>query len=170
MAKIAPQTPDGSRPVNAHIVLFEPLIPGNAGSLARLCAGTHAVLHLVHPLGFELDDKHLKRAGLDYWPNVMWQEHQSMEAAIKEVPRESLFFFTAGATQRYTHAKLVNEPWLIFGKETTGLSPEIREAYADRMFRVPVTDHIRSINLANVATAVLYESLRQQDFPFIDAE
>jgi len=168
MAKISPQKPDGMRPVNAHLVLFEPLIPGNAGSLARLCAGTHAVLHLVHPLGFELDDKHLKRAGLDYWPNVMWQEHDSIEAAIGDIPRESLFFFTAGAEKRYTDAEMPKTPWLIFGKETTGLSQEIRERYADRMFRVPVTDHIRSINLANVATAVLYEALRQNDFPSIE--
>ena len=165
MAKIEPQAPDGVRPVNAHMVLFEPLIPGNAGSLARLCAGTHTVLHLIHPLGFELDDKHLKRAGLDYWPNVMWQEHNSIEEALADIPRDELFFFTAGGTQRYTDAQMPSAPWLIFGKETTGLSQEIREKYSDRMFRVPVTGHIRSINLANVATAVLYEALRQNDFP-----
>ena len=168
MAKIDPNPPDGTRPVNAHLVLVEPSIPGNTGSLARLCAGTHVVLHLVEPLGFQMDHRQVKRAGLDYWPNVMWQIHPNLDHALRDVPREQIFLFTAHAQHRYTQVDYRPTPWLVFGTESTGFNDEIKEAYSDRLVRVPITSDIRSLNLANVASIAAYEALRQLGFPAID--
>jgi len=155
--------------INGHVVLVEPVIPGNSGSLARVCAGTRSALHLVEPLGFALDDRHLKRAGLDYWPNVMWQTHPSLEDALTGVSRDEIFLFSARAPRVYSEPSYPSAPYLVFGTEPTGFSETIRENYADRMFRVPVTGEIRSLNLATVATLVLYEVLRQNNFPSIEA-
>ncbi len=168
MAQLKQNLPTSAGPLNAHLVLVEPLIPGNAGSLARVCAGTHTCLHLVEPLGFSLDDRHLKRAGLDYWPNVMWRTHPSTASILNDVPRDSLFFYTAQAEQTYTDVQYPSRPWLFFGSETMGLPDELLKEYSDRCYRVPVTSHIRSLNLAAVATTVLYEVLRQHGYPDID--
>ncbi len=203
MARLREKPPDGTRPIHAHLVLVEPLIGGNTGSLARVCAGTHAMLHLIEPLGYTLDDRHLRRAGLDwpdppgeidtldlsqrlypgapshrlsdlaerlgvgldYWPDALWSTHPSLEACLEGVPRERIFFFSAEGGTRYDQVRYPAEPWLVFGKETTGLAPELRVAWADRLLRLPISKHIRSLNLANVATAALYEALRQRDFP-----
>ena len=156
--------PEGER-VNAHVVLVEPLIAGNTGSVARLCAGTRSVLHLVEPLGFDMDDRKVRRAGLDYWPDVWWRRHPSLSAALAGVERERVFMSCARAPRRYSDVSYPEAPWLIFGRETTGLDQEIREEYPDRLFRLPINDAIRSLNLANTATAALFEVLRQRGFP-----
>ncbi len=169
MAQLNQTLPTDDRPLNAHLVLVEPLIPGNAGSLARVCAGTHTCLHLVEPLGFTLDDRHLKRAGLDYWPNVMWQSHSNWAPLVESIPRDELFLYTAKAEQTYTDVQYPSRPWLFFGSETKGLPDDLMQEYSDRCYRVPVTPHIRSLNLATVATTVLYEVLRQHGYPDIDS-
>lgn len=149
-------------PLPCNIVLVEPEIPPNTGSIARLCGATNSVLHLVHPLGFSVDDKHLKRAGLDYWNYVTiqhWPNLQSFLAAQQEL---QLYLFTTKVSRSYTSAPFTPGCFLIFGKETKGLPEEILDLYADRCYTVPMQNpHIRSLNLAMTAGIVLYEALRR---------
>ncbi len=146
-----------------NIVLVEPEIPPNTGSIARLCGATNSILHLIHPLGFSTDDKYLKRAGLDYWQYVNivhWQNLQSFLQAQKET---DLFFFSTKTTKTYTSADFPDGAFLIFGKETKGLPEETLTLYHDRCYTLPMQNkNIRSLNLAMTAGIVLYEALRQQ--------
>ena len=148
------------RPFN--IVLVEPEIPPNTGSIARLCGATNSILHLVHPLGFSTDDKHLKRAGLDYWHHVHiqhWDNFDTFLAAQKEL---DLFFFTTKVTTLYSSAPFKPGCFMIFGKETKGLPEEILHLYQDRCYTLPMQNpNIRSLNLAMTAGIVLYEAIRQ---------
>jgi tRNA (cytidine/uridine-2'-O-)-methyltransferase len=169
VSEILQNIPGKDEPINAHLVLVEPLIPGNTGSLARLCAGARMVLHLIEPLGFEMNHRQVKRAGLDYWPNIFWARHPSLEQCLSGVPRERIFLFSAKGGRRYSDIDYRPQPWLVFGKETTGFSPELRGRYEDCLVRVPITEDIRSLNLANVASIAAYEALRQLDFPGIEA-
>lgn len=148
-----------------HVILVEPEIPPNTGTIARLCAGTNTHLHLVKPLAFELDDSKLKRAGLDYWPNVHLSLHESFDEIIELFPRERLFLFTTKTKRRFTDVTYHPGDALVFGPETRGLSEEIRTRFEDRCVTLPIRkDNIRSLNLA-VSTAIgLYEALRQADF------
>lgn len=147
-----------------HVVLVHPEIPGNTGSIGRLCAGTNIWLHLVRPLAFELDNRYLKRAGLDYWPHVKLCVHDDFAVIERTFPRDRLYFFSKKAT--HIHSEVRYEPGsvLIFGRETTGLPDELLETYADRAVRIPITDKIRSINLANACSVAVYEALRQLDY------
>ena len=145
-----------------HVVLFQPEIPPNTGSIARLCAATQTPLHLVAPLGFKIDDKHLKRAGLDYWPYVDVRLHDSWEDFLGKHGQAPLLFFSKKAVQSYTQARYQEEDFLVFGPETKGLPQELLEAYSDRAFRIPImTEAVRSLNLSNAVSIVLYEALRQ---------
>jgi tRNA (cytidine/uridine-2'-O-)-methyltransferase len=145
-----------------HIVLVEPEIPPNTGSIARLCGATNSVLDLVHPLGFSVDDKHLKRAGLDYWPHVAINYWENFETFLQQHDEERLFFLTTKTTRSFTEARFRPGDLLIFGKETKGLPEDILKLYSDRCFTVPMSNpHIRSLNLAMTAGIVLYEALRQ---------
>ncbi|WP_028584515.1 tRNA (cytidine(34)-2'-O)-methyltransferase [Desulfogranum mediterraneum] len=145
-----------------HIVLVEPEIPPNTGSIARLCGATDTVLDLVHPLGFSVDDRHLKRAGLDYWDQVSINHWPSLEAFLAEQDENDLFFLTTKSDQAYTQAPFVPGARLIFGKETRGLPEEILALYHDRCYTVPMSNpKIRSLNLAMTSGIVLYEALRQ---------
>ncbi|GBD26953.1 tRNA (cytidine(34)-2'-O)-methyltransferase [bacterium HR30] len=145
-----------------HVVLVAPEIPQNTGSVARLCAATYCRLHLVRPLGFSLEDRYLKRAGLDYWPYVDWRVHDNWQACLGELGNGSLFFFSARAQRPYWTAQYRLGDVLVFGSETRGLPAELRERYQDRMFVIPI-DHpkVRSLNLANAVSIVVYEALRQ---------
>jgi tRNA (cytidine/uridine-2'-O-)-methyltransferase len=146
-----------------NIVLVEPEIPPNTGTIARLCGATDTILHLVKPLGFSTDDKHLKRAGLDYWQHikiVYWENIDDFLAAQQET---KLYFFTKKYGKPYTAAEFEPGDFLIFGKETKGLPDEVLRLYIDRCFTIPMSNRkIRSLNLANAAGIVLYEALRQQ--------
>jgi tRNA (cytidine/uridine-2'-O-)-methyltransferase len=142
-------------------VLVEPLIPQNAGSIARLCAATGAWLHFVEPLGFDLDHKRMHRAGLDYWPGVRLTVHPGFDALAARLDRPSTFLFTKRADRRYTEVAYPAESVLVFGKETTGLSEAIREAYRDRLVRIPTTEDVRSINVANAVAVASFEVIRQ---------
>lgn len=145
-----------------NIVLVEPEIPPNTGSIARLCGATNTNLHLVHPLGFSTDDKHLKRAGLDYWEHVMIKHWESFELFLEAQKETDLFFFTTKTDISYTEASYQQGSFLIFGKETKGLPKETLALYHDRCYTLPMLNpNIRSLNLAMTAGIVLYEALRQ---------
>ncbi len=145
-----------------HIVLVEPEIPPNTGSTARLCGATNTVLDLVHPLGFSVDDKHLKRAGLDYWEQVSINHWPSFEAYLESQNEKDLFLFTTKVSRPYTAAPFHPGAHLVFGKETKGLPEEILALYHDRCYTVPMMNrNIRSLNLATTTGIVLYEALRQ---------
>lgn len=145
-----------------HVVLFQPEIPQNTGSIARLCAATQTPLHLIAPLGFKIDDKHLKRAGLDYWPYVDVRLHDSWQDFLRQHGAANLLFFSKKAVQSYTRARYREEDFLVFGPETKGLPQELIETHSDRAFRIPMmTEAVRSLNLSNAVSIVLYEALRQ---------
>lgn len=145
-----------------NIVLVEPEIPPNTGSIARLCGATNSVLHLVHPLGFSTDDKHLKRAGLDYWKYVDIRYWNSFEEFLGAQEETKLYFFTTKTEKSYIDAPYKAGDFLVFGKETKGLPKETLNLYADRCFTLPmVNPNIRSLNLAMTAGIVLYEAIRK---------
>jgi len=140
-----------------QIVLFEPEIPPNTGSVARLCAATLTPLHLIEPLGFKIDDKHLKRAGLDYWEFVDLRLHGSWEDFLSAMRPEHLLFFSKRAAKSYTAARYREEDFLVFGPETRGLPQSLLDAHADCALRIPMLGTgVRSLNLSNAVSIVLY--------------
>jgi tRNA (cytidine/uridine-2'-O-)-methyltransferase len=144
-----------------HVALIEPEIPPNTGSIARLCAATETPLHLVGRLGFVLDDKHLRRAGLDYWPWVPLTVHDDWDAFRAGVPGRRLGF-SARAERSYTEVRFAPADVLVFGGETHGLPASVRDELAPNLYRIPITSpHVRSLNLANAVAIVLYEARRQ---------
>ncbi len=147
-----------------NIVLFEPEIPQNTGNIARTCASTGAALHLIKPLGFSIDDKQLKRAGLDYWHSLNISYHDGFDAFLETEKPENLWFLSTKGVSHYHKVKYSSNDYLVFGKETAGLPAAIREKYCDRLFRVPMVKDNRSLNLSNTVAIVLYEALRQQGF------
>ena len=145
-----------------HIVLVEPEIPPNTGSIARLCGATNTILDLVHPLGFNVDDKHLKRAGLDYWEHVFIRHWKNFDDFLVGCDERKIFFFTTKVARPYYQAMYLSGSYLVFGKETKGLPEETIALYYDRCYTIPMSNrNIRSINLAMSAGIVLYEALRQ---------
>ena len=145
-----------------NVVLFQPEIPPNTGSIARLCAATDTTLHLVEPLGFKIDDKHLKRAGLDYWKYVQLELHESWAAFLREYGPKRLLFFSKKARRSYTRASYQEADFLVFGPETRGLPQDLLDANQDRAYCIPMTGQaVRSLNLASAVSIVLYEALRQ---------
>jgi len=147
-----------------HLVLVEPEIPANTGNVARTCAVTGAELHLVKPLGFSVDDKYLKRAGLDYWSLLTIHYHDSIYEIIKNYPGHNFHFATTKATRLYTDVKFDINDFIVFGKETAGLPDTIINHYCDKCIRIPMINNARSLNLSNSVAIVLYEALRQNSF------
>jgi tRNA (cytidine/uridine-2'-O-)-methyltransferase len=146
-----------------HVVLVAPEIPQNTGSIGRLCVATGSTLHLVDPLGFTIDDRHLRRAGLDYWRYVDVRRHPDWKAFEERRPSGRLLCFSARAARSYTTARYREDDILVFGSESRGLPPAIRDAHADALFGIPLaSEHVRSLNLATAVAVVLYEALRQQ--------
>jgi len=141
--------------------LIEPRIPQNTGNIARLCAAAGATLHLIEPLGFDLDDERLKRAGLDYWPAVDIWVHPFWNAFRESISRERCLYFSTHGNQAYTEAPYASNSVLIFGNETAGMPQRIREKHPERIFRIPMQPTVRSLNLATSVGIVLYECLRQ---------
>ena len=145
-----------------HVVLFEPEIPPNTGSVARLCAATLTPLHLIEPLGFKIDDKHLKRAGLDYWQFVDLCVHGSWEEFLLMARPDKLLFFSKRAVKSYTSIRYQEDDFLVFGPETRGLPQPLLDANANAALRIPMMGSgVRSLNLSNAVSIVLYEALRQ---------
>ncbi|MBE3571924.1 MAG: tRNA (cytidine(34)-2'-O)-methyltransferase, partial [Moorella humiferrea] len=135
------------------------------GNIARTCAATGAILHLIHPLGFRLDERHLKRAGLDYWQEVTIREHNSWQDFLAAYPEASCYYLSTKGRRHYTEAAYCPGDFLVFGPETRGLPPSILEPAGERVLRIPMRPGLRSLNLANTVALVLYEALRQLAFP-----
>ena len=144
-----------------HVVLVEPEIPPNTGAVARTCAATRSALHLVHPLGFRIDERAVRRAGLDYWPLVDLHEHDSFSAFEDSRPEQRVHVFSANATRSYLEADLRPGDALVFGKESVGLDPAIVERHAEHCWAVPTIGAVRSLNLSNTVAIVLFEALRR---------
>ncbi|MBR6678290.1 MAG: tRNA (cytidine(34)-2'-O)-methyltransferase [Oscillospiraceae bacterium] len=154
-----------------HIVLVEPEIPMNTGNIARTCACTGAHLHLIRPLGFDISDKAVKRAGLDYWHLVDISVYESMEDLFaRRTDIDNFWLATTKAPRAYCEADLTDDCWLFFGKETAGLPEWFRQKHADRCIRLPMKSEARSLNLANSVAVLCYEALRQQGFPGLCGE
>ncbi|MDD2422088.1 MAG: tRNA (uridine(34)/cytosine(34)/5-carboxymethylaminomethyluridine(34)-2'-O)-methyltransferase TrmL [Heliobacteriaceae bacterium] len=147
-----------------QVVLYEPEIPPNTGNVARLCAGTGCCLHLIKPLGFSVDDKQLKRAGLDYWHLVDVQYHENWSAFRRAYPAANLYFFSTKGQKRYSAIHYQPGDFLVFGKETQGLPPVIYTEFADRLARIPLVSAARSLNLSNAVAVVVFEAFRQNGF------
>jgi tRNA (cytidine/uridine-2'-O-)-methyltransferase len=149
-----------------NIVLVEPEIPPNTGNVARLCAATKSVLHLIEPFGFKLDDAQLKRAGMDYWRQVEWHRWKNWTAFIAALPaRGRLWFVESNGTTRYSEASFAPDDFLVFGRETAGLPNSLLEENREHSLRIPMFNaQSRSLNLSNCVALVLYEALRQQGF------
>jgi len=147
-----------------HIVLFEPEIPQNTGNIVRTCKSTGSVLHLIEPMGFTIEDKKLKRAGLDYWHDMDIRIHKDYPAFCKANPDARLWIMTTHGSIQYHQAEYHDEDFLVFGKETGGLPLEIRQQYPDRCLRIPMVKDNRSLNLSNAVAITLYEALRQNGF------
>jgi tRNA (cytidine/uridine-2'-O-)-methyltransferase len=145
-----------------NVVLLEPEIPPNTGSIARLCAATLTTLHLIKPLGFQIDDKHLKRAGLDYWKHVDIRIHESWNHFINDHSHRRLLFFSKKALRSYTEAAYRKGDFLVFGPETRGLPEKLLAESPERSYKIPMMGmDVRSLNLSNAVSIVLYEALRQ---------
>ncbi len=147
-----------------HIVLVEPEIPQNTGNIARTCAATGICLHLVKPLGFRIDEKSIKRAGLDYWKYLDYFVHENFIALEKELEEIPFFLITTKGDKFYTEVNYGSSFALIFGKETAGLSSQIMEKYNGCQVRIPMKRGLRSLNLSTATAVVLYEALRQNNF------
>ena len=145
-----------------HVVLVAPEIPPNTGSIARLCAATYTRLHLIRPLGFSLEDRYLKRAGLDYWPHVDVHVHESWQQFRLQHRAARMHCFSARATRSYLEAPYGRGDYLVFGSETTGLPAPLLAAHRDATYVIPIlSPHVRSLNLSNAVSVVVYEALRQ---------
>ena len=151
-----------------NVVLVEPEIPQNTGNIARTCAATGGKLHLVHPLGFKLDEKSLKRAGLDYWDKLDIEEHNSLEEFLEKYKPEenNMFFATTKGKTKYTDINYSNmeEVFVLYGKETKGLPEYVLKKYIDKTIRIPMRPTLRSLNLSNSVAIVVYDILRQKEF------
>ena len=148
-----------------HIVLLEPEIPQNAGNVVRTAAATGSVLHLVEPLGFSLDEKHLKRAGLDYWDKVRILVHESAGDFFSSIQGGRLFFFSSKGHRRYDEVSYQDGDYLVFGKESVGIDEALLKEHEDDVLRIPMLEGIRCLNLSNAVALVVYEALRQNGFP-----
>ena len=148
-----------------NIVLVEPEIPQNTGNIARTCAATGCVLHLVEPLGFAIDDKRMKRAGLDYWHLLDVRMYKNLDEFFEKNPDGRYFYATTKAPHAYHEVEYRDGDYLMFGKETAGLPMDLRERFRDRCIRLPMIDEARSLNLSNTVAVCVYEALRQNDFP-----
>jgi tRNA (cytidine/uridine-2'-O-)-methyltransferase len=144
-----------------HIVLHQPEIPYNTGSVGRTCVAAGAKLWLVRPLGFRVDDYYLRRAGLDYWEHLEWEVVDDWAALVAKLPPRPPWLFTKTAQREYTEAQFARGDVLVFGSESQGLPPSLLAAHADRTLRIPIRPQVRSLNLSNSVAIAIYEALRQ---------
>ncbi len=150
-----------------HVVLVEPEIPPNTGSIARTCSATDTKLHLVRPLGFNIDEKSVRRAGLDYWKYLNLEVHDSLDDFIAKYRDHRWFLATTKGGKKYTDVRYQDEDMLIFGRETKGLPIDFIEAHRENAVRIPMSEdtRLRSLNLSNSVNIILFEALRQEGFP-----
>ena len=147
-----------------NIVLLEPEIPSNAGNIGRTCCLTGAKLHLIKPLGFSVEDKMLKRAGMDYWKDLNVKYYENFEDFCDKNPNATLYMATTKAQNIYTEVKYTKDAFIVFGKESSGIPEEILLQYPHNSIRIPMLEGYRSLNLANSVSVIIYEALRQQNF------
>lgn len=152
-----------------NIVLVEPEIPQNTGNIARTCAATGSRLHIVKPMGFEINDKHLKRAGLDYWYLLDITYYENLDEFFEKNKNGRFFYSTTKAQKSYTDVSFEDEDFILFGKETKGLPEELLYKDRERCVRIPMIDEARSLNLSNSVAVVIYEALRQTGFKSLKA-
>jgi len=150
-----------------HVVLVEPEIPQNCGNIARTCAATGSSLHLIRPLGFDISEKAVRRAGLDYWQSVQVSDYENLDAFFARHPEaaDDLWLTTAKAPRSYQEAAFTPDSWLFFGRETTGLPRAFRQTHCDRCIRLPMVPGARCLNLSNAVAVCVYEALRRSGFP-----
>jgi tRNA (cytidine/uridine-2'-O-)-methyltransferase len=148
-----------------HVVLYQPEIPHNTGSVGRTCVAAGAKLWLVRPLGFRLDDYYLRRAGLDYWPLLEWEVVDDWNALEASLPDSRRWFFSKSAERSYSNERFVPGDVFVFGNESQGLPPSLMQANAERLLRIPIRPQARSLNLSNAVGIVTFEALRQQREP-----
>ena len=153
-----------------NIVMVEPEIPQNTGNVARTCAATGARLHLVRPLGFEINDKHLKRAGLDYWHFLDITYYDNLDDFFEKTKGGKYFYFSTKGTYRHSDVEYPDNSYLLFGKETKGLPEELLLKHQEDTLRIPMIDEARSLNLSNSVAIATYEVLRQWDYPELLSE
>lgn len=154
-----------------NVVLVQPEIPQNCGNIARTCAATGARLHLIRPLGFDISDRAVKRAGLDYWHLVEVSDYEDLEDFFRRNPDATdLWLTTTKAPRPYQEADFRDGCWLFFGKETAGLPMDFRQAHRDRCIRLPMREEARSLNLSNTVAVCVYEALRQTGFPGLSGQ
>lgn len=153
--------------MSINVVLVEPEIPQNTGNIIRTCAATGATLHLVRPLGFSLEDKYLKRSGLDYWDIANIQYYDSFEEVVEKNPSGTFFYATTKVNQSHSDVKYVDNSFIVFGKETKGLPESLIKENLETCIRIPMLnlEKARSLNLSNSVAIVVYEALRQLDYP-----
>ena len=147
-----------------NIVLLEPEIPQNTGNIARTCAATGAVLHMIKPFGFKIDDAKLKRAGMDYWYHLDIRYYENIDEFFEKNGEIEFYLFTKKASTRYTDIKYGENPYLFFGRESVGLPESLLEKYREKCVRIPMKEGLRSLNQSNSCAIAAYEYLRQKDF------
>lgn len=153
-----------------NIVLHEPEIPANTGNIGRTCVAAGARLHLIEPMGFQINEKQVKRAGLDYWDKLDVTIYESFEDFLLKNPDAKLYMATTKAKQKYTDVKYEKDAYIMFGKESAGIPEEILLDYKETAIRIPMYPEIRSLNLGNSVAIVLYEALRQQEFAGLETQ
>jgi tRNA (cytidine/uridine-2'-O-)-methyltransferase len=164
IAEVGPAENIRSRPLaSLNVVLVEPEIALNTGSIGRTCVAAGAMLWLVRPLGFHLDDRHLRRAGLDYWEHLSWKVVDCLDDVVKELGRDRLWSFSTKGTRTYTDARYLPADTLIFGPESRGLPQHWLTSQADHVLRIPIRPEARSLNVANAVAVGVFEAMRQID-------
>ena len=156
--------------MNLNIVLHEPEIPQNTGNIARTCAATGTALHLIEPLGFSIDEKAVRRAGLDYWDKLSLFVYSSLDEFFEQNPDGNFFFCTTKAKQTYADVVYPRASYLIFGRESAGLPEKLLKSHPGSCIRIPMKENIRSLNLSNAAAIICYEALKQQSFKGLETE
>ena len=147
-----------------NIVLHEPEIPANTGNIGRTCVATGTSLHLIKPLGFDISDKAVRRAGMDYWKELDLHVYENFEEFVEKNPGARIYMATTKARKAYTEVEYKGNDFIMFGKESAGIPEEILVKYEDTSVRIPMIGELRSLNLSNSVSIILYEALRQQDF------
>ena len=150
-----------------HVALYQPEIPPNTGNIARTCVATNVNLHLIHPLGFDIDTKTARRAGMDYWEHAIVYHYDSLEEMFAKYPAACFYFVETGGNKTHTdvdYSNLDQDIFFVFGRESSGLPKDLLAQHVDQILTIPMTDKVRSLNLSNTAAILIYEALRQQDY------
>jgi len=153
--------------MSIHVALYQPEIPPNTGNIARTCVATNTDLHLIHPLGFDVDTKTARRAGMDYWEHAVVHHYDSLDALFAKYPAAIFYFIETGGNKIHTdidYSDVDEDIFFVFGKESSGLPKDLLAKNVDKILTIPMTDKVRSLNLSNTAAILIYEALRQQNY------